>query len=324
MSLLPNEEDTLKPGAKAAPEIEVHIEDEPEVELEVIDDTPDEDKGRKPVPESEAEPTEEEMAEYSEAVKKRIAKMKHVQHDERRAKEAAMRERDEAVVIAQRILAEKKALESRYMQGEDAFISQSKEKADLAMANAKRAFKEAYELGDPEAMANAQETMASIAAEKREAEGWAKQSVQRKENAGQEEKAVVQSLPSQAATAPANDPAAQEWANKNTWFGDDEEMTQFAYGAHAKLIKDGIDPGKTPSEYYKKLDTRMRTVFPEYEWGDTSLPKKKSITSVVAPVNRTTKTAKRVTLTQSQVAVAKRMGVTPLQYAIELAKLEAA
>lgn len=320
---LPNEDDILKPGAKAAPEIEVHIEDEPEVELEVIDDTPDEDKGRKPVPESEAEPTDEEMAEYSEAVKKRIAKMKHVQHDERRAKEAAMRERDEAISVAQRILAEKKVLESRYVQGEDAFISQAKEKADLAMTSAKRAYKEAYELGDAEAMADAQEKMADIAAERREAAGWAKQSTQRKENAGQEEKPVVQSPPSQATTAQASDPAAQEWANKNTWFGDDEEMTQFAYGAHAKLIKEGIDPGKTPSEYYKKIDARMRTVFPEYDWGDAP-PKKKSITSVVAPVNRTSKTAKRVTLTQSQVAVAKRMGVTPLQYAVELAKLEAA
>lgn len=324
MSLLPSEEDTLKPAAKAEQEIEVHIENEPDVELEIVDDTPDEDKGRTPLPESDAEPTEEEMAAYSEAVQKRIRKEVHRYHDERRAKEAAARERDEAVAVAQRILAEKKALETRYVQGEDAFINQSKEKADLAMSQAKRAYKEAYELGDADAMADAQEKMASIAVEKREAENWAKQSTQRKENAGQEENPVVQSTQSQTATAPATDPAAQEWANKNTWFGDDDEMTQFAYGAHAKLIREGIDPGKTPSEYYKRLDSRMRTVFPNYDWGDAPTTKKKSIPSVVAPVNRTSKTAKRVTLTQSQVAVAKRMGVTPLQYAIELAKLEAA
>jgi len=317
---LPNEADILKPGVEPRDEIEVVIEDAPAVELEVIDDTPPGDRNRKPLPEGEAEPTEEEMEQYSESVKRRIAKMKHGIHDERRAKEAAARERDEAIAVAQRILAEKNALESKYSLGEDAFISQSKEKTDMAMANAKREYKAAYDIGDADAMADAQEKISTIALERKQAEEWSRQSAQRKEIARQEPAPVVQSPQQYQSKAPEPDDDAQAWASKNKWFGQDEEMTAFAYGVHDKLTKSGIDPAADSDEYYKKLNARMREVFPGYEWGDA--PKKKSPTSVVAPVNRTSKTATRVTLTQSQVAVARRMGITPLQYATELAKLE--
>jgi len=318
---LPNEADILKPGAKPSEELEVDIEGAG-VEVEVVDDTPPEDRNRKPLPEGEAEPTEEEMEQYSEAVKRRIAKMKHAHHDERRAKEAALREREEAVAMAQRLLAEKKALESRYVQGEDAFISQAKEKSDLAMEAAKREYKAAYELGDADKMADAQEKMALIATERKEADIWAKQSARRKEeNTRQQEEDVVQRPQPSQAQAPELDPDAKAWAAKNRWFGSDDEMTQFAYGVHAKLVKSGIDPAIDTEEYYTKLDKRMRAVFPEYEWGDTA-PKQKQPASVVAPVARTTKAARRITLTQSQVTVARRMGITPEQYAAELAKLE--
>lgn len=317
---LPNEEDLLKKAAGAEDEIEVHIEEDgtPAVEIEVVDDTPAADRGRKALPEGEVEPTEEEMEEYSEAVQKRIRKMRHGLHDERRLKEAAARERDEAITIAQRVYAEKQALEARYVKGEDAFISQAKEKSDLAMASAKREYTSAYEVGDPSKMADAQEKMANIAAERREAEIWARQATERKESAGQQQQRMVKSQPSSQASVPEPDPDAKSWAAKNKWFGEDTEMTALAYGVHDKLVADGLDPAADASEYYQKLNTRMREVFPSYEWGDK--PKAKP-TSVVAPVTRTSKTARRVTLTQSQVAVAKRMGITPLQYAIELAKL---
>lgn len=316
---LPNENDLLKPGVEPREEIEVHIEDD--VELEVVDDTPKEDRGRKALPEGEAEPTEEEIEQYSEAVQKRIRKMRHGLHDERRAKEAATRERDEAVAIAQRVFAEKKALESRYSQGEDAFIAQGKEKVDLAMANAKREYKAAYEIGDADAMAEAQEKIATVAADRKESEAWARNASQRKESTRQEPQAVVQSQPSPRAAAPEQpDPDATAWADKNKWFGENKRMTNMAYAVHDELLAEGIDPVLDSAEYYKKLNAGMRETFPAYEWGDT--PKKRQVTSVVAPVNRTSKSTTRVTLTQSQVAVAKRMGITPLQYAVELAKLE--
>jgi len=316
---LPDEKDILKPGEKPSEELEVVIADGDGIEVEVVDDTPKEDRNRKPLPEGEAEPSDEEMEEYSENVKRRIAKMKHGIHDERRAKEAAARERDAAIEYARRVLEEKKALEARYTQGEDAFISQAKEKADLAMASAKRDYITAYETGDAAKMADAQERMASIAAEKKDAETWSRQAAVRKENTGQQQQPMVQSQQPSQASVPEPDPDAKEWAAKNKWFGADRRMTNMAYAIHDEIVAEGIDPGIDADQYYKKLNSEMRAAFPSYDWGDA--PKKKP-TSVVAPVTRSTKTARRITLTQSQVAVARRMGITPEQYAVELAKLE--
>lgn len=326
---LPDEKDTLKPGVESEDaDLEIVIgegeeaEGEEAPEVDIVDDTPPEDRNRKPLPEGDKEPTEEEMEAYSEAVQKRIRKETHRYHDERRAREAVQRERDEAIAASKRLLEEKRALESRYQYGEQAYISQSKEKADLAMSAAKRSYKEAYEIGDADAMADAQEKMAVIASERRESEAWARQVAQRTENARQSQSEVVQSQPSPSTQPPAAEPEALEWAQKNPWFGADEEMTQFAYGAHSKLIANGLDPIRDSSEYYSRLSARMREVFPNYAWKDA--PKKKHVTSIVAPVNRTTKTSKRVTLTQSQLNVAKRLGLTPLQYAQEVAKLQEA
>ena len=191
----------------------------------------------------------------------------------------------------------------------------------MSMAEAKRSFKQAYELGDADAMAEAQERISSVAMERKQAEVWAQQSAGRKETARQEEQKVVQSPQPSTELVPEPDPDASDWATKNRWFGQDTEMTSFAYGVHDNLVKAGVDPKTDSSEYYQKLNTRMREVFPKYEWGDA--PKKKTITSVVAPVSRISKSATRVTLTQSQVSLARRLGLTPKEYAVELAKLEA-
>lgn len=315
---LPNPEDTLKPGVEPREdEIEVIMPEE-EVELEVVDDTPKEDRNRKPLNE-DPEPSEEELEEYSEAVKKRIGKMKHGLHDERRAKEAAARERDEAIALSKQLFAEKKALEARMIQGEEALISHTKDKAGMTMAEAKRAYKAAYEIGDADAMADAQEKMALVALEQKQAEEWSKQAAQRKEIARQESERMVQSPQIAKETVPEPDPEVVEWAEKNTWFGKNMRMTNLAYAIHDELVADGIDPKRDADEYYTKLNAEMRTTFPDYEWGDK--PKKRTA-SVVAPVNRTTNKATKVTLTQSQLSVARKMGLTPQQYAIEVAKLE--
>lgn len=314
---LPNEEDILKKDPTLEnDELSVEIEGEPVIEVE--DDTPPADRNRKPLPADDKAPTEEELEAYSEDVRKRIGKEIHRFHDERRAKEAVTRERDEAVAAAQKLLQEKKRLEQQYKAGEDAFISQTKEKVTLSMAEAKRAFKAAYELGDPDAMADAQEKIAEAKAEQQRADEWARQSAVRKEESARQEKEdVVQSR--QTSAAPAPEPEAVDWAEKNKWFGQDKRMTNMAYAIHDELIAEGIDPKRDADRYYSKLSKEIREAFPQYEWGDT--PRQKP-PSVVAPVTRTSKTATRVKLTQSQVAVAKRMGITPLQYAIELAKLE--
>jgi len=173
-------------------------------------------------------------------------------------------------------------------------------------------------VGDADAMAEAQEKIAMVAAERKEAEIWSRQSTQRKENIGHEKPDVVQSRQPSQASAPEPDPDAKDWAAKNKWFGSNGRMTNMAYAIHDELVADGIDPALDADKYYKRLNSEMRDQFPSHDWGDA--PKKKP-TSVVAPVVRTSKTARRVTLTQSQVAVARRMGITPLQYATELAKL---
>ena len=131
---------------------------------------------------------------------------------------------------------------------------------------------------------------------------------------------MVQSAQSSQVQAPAPDTDAVDWADKNKWFGQDKVMTATAYGVHDELVAEGVHPQQDAPEYYKKLNARLREVFPTHNWGDK--PKNKQVTSVVAPVNRTSKTATRVTLTQSQVSVARRLGLTPMQYAVELAKLE--
>ena len=315
---LPNPEDTLKPGVEPREdEIEVVLP-ETEIEVEVVDDTPKEDRNRKPL-EEDPEPSDEELEEYSESVKRRIGKMKHGLHDERRAKEAAARERDEAIALSKKLLEEKQALEAKMQQGEEMFISQTKEKVSMTMAEAKRAYKSAYEIGDADAMADAQERMALIALEQKQAEEWGKQAAQRKEIARQEAERVVQSPQIPKDVVPEPDPEVVEWTEKNPWFGKNMRMTNLAYAIHDELVAEGIDPKRDASEYYTKLNAEMRSTFPDYEWGDK--PKKRT-SSVVAPVNRTTNKATKVTLTHSQLAVAKRMGLTPQQYAIEVAKLE--
>lgn len=319
---LPNENDTLKiPKDKTMENEDFAVDIEADPEVDVVDDTPAADRNRKPLPADDKAPTDEELESYSEDVKRRIGKEIHRYHDERRAKEAVTRERDEAVAAAQRLLQEKKNIEQRYKAGEDAFINQTKEKVTLSMAEAKRSFKAAYELGDPDAMADAQEKIAEAKAEQTRADEWSRQATARKEeSARQVEETVVQSR--QSSQAQATEPTQDDlrWADKNKWFGQNKIMTSTAYGVHDELISEGLDPGKDREEYYTKLDSKMREIFPTHEWGDA--PKKKQPTSVVAPVSRTSKTATRVKLTQSQVAVARRMGITPLQYAIELAKLE--
>lgn len=323
---LPNEEDILSEETKAEKEAEKETaqetEQEDEVEIDIEDDTPEEDRGRKSLEES-PEPTEDEIEEYSEKVKARIGKMRHGLHDERRAKEAALRERDEAVALAQRILKEKKELEGRNQMGESAYIAQAKERVALALLDAKRQFKEAYDAGDGEALAVAQERLSTLAIEKQQVENWGRQKEGEKKPAEttlQPESTVVKSAQPTSIPAPQPDEDAKNWAAKNKWFQKDKVMTAVAFAIHDELVESGVDPKLESSEYYGTLNKRMRDRFPDYEWGD---PQRKTKShSVVAPVTRTSKTAKRVVLTKTQVALANRLGLTLEQYAQELAKLE--
>jgi len=314
MSSLPDEKDVLTDEAKEA--------EDSGIEIVIEDDTPPEDQGRKPL-EEDPEPADAEVEEYSEKVKQRINKMRHGLHDERRAKEAALRERDEAVALTRRIVEEKKALEARNTQGETAYVVQTKERVELALREAKREYREAYEAGDGEKLADAHERVAALTLERHQVDSWARQQ-KPKESALQPPPVDVQRQLTpfpQVVKAPAPvDADASKWAAKNEWFHKDKVMRAVAFAINDELLADGIDPAEEPSEYYGTIDKRMREVFPSYDWGDGRVKTRPHTT--VASVGRTTNTARRVVLTQTQVSLARRLGITPEQYASELAKME--
>jgi hypothetical protein len=283
------------------------VEAEPEVEI--VDDTPEEDRGRKPMEEPPKDVTDDELAKYDESVRKRIQHFTKGYHEERRAKESALREREEAVRLAQQVVEENKKLKGSLHQGQSALLEQAKKVVANEMEQAKRRFKEAYESGDADALTAAQEEMTAVKMKADRVNNFRPAPVQA------EEKQV------QMATAepvrPKLDAKTQEWTEKNTWFGSDDEMTSFALGFHNKLAKSGITPSSP--EYYERIDARMKQVFPDAfesgeaeNSGDAAPSPKKS--NVVAPASRST-APKKIVLTKTQVELAKRLGLTNEQYA---------
>lgn len=280
-----------------------------EPEIEVVDDTPEEDRGRKPMEEPPKEMSDDELSKYDESVRKRIQHFTKGYHEERRAKESAQREREEAVRMAQQVVEENKKLKGSLHQGQSALLEQAKKVVANEMEQAKRRFKEAYESGDADLLTAAQEEMTTVKMKVERVNNFRPAPVQ------VEEKQV------QMATAqpvqPRLDAKTQEWTNKNTWFGSDDEMTSFALGFHNKLAKSGVTPSS--QEYYERIDARMRQVFPDAFESEksngsedaTPSPKK---SNVVAPATRST-APKKIVLTKTMVELAKRLGLTNEQYA---------
>lgn len=284
-----------------------------EFDIEVVDDTPKKDRGRKPS-DPPAEVTDEELEEYSEKVRKRIQHFSKGYHDERREKEKALRERQELERLAQQLVEENKKLKGTVGKNQTALLEQAKKNADAELLSAKKAYKDAYESGDSDAVLDAQEKLTE-----------AKLRVERVNNfklpALQEEETPVQNEVSDTpAPAVTPDERALDWANQNTWFGSDDEMTSFALGLHNKLVKEGFDPKS--DEYYERIDARMRQVFPDqfedYE-PEPEAEKPRRQSNVVAPATRST-SPKKVKLTQTQVNIAKRLGVPLELYAKKVAE----
>ena len=293
-------------------EQEIDIEDkEKDFELEIEDDTPEQDRNRQPLPKEMVQELEEdELEEYSEKVKTRLKQMKKVWHDERREKESALREQQEAINLAQNLVEENKKLKSRLTEGEKSLISTATSAAELEMEMAKRAYKEAYDSGDSDKIVETQEKLNNA--------GYRLQRLKGYKPPLQEENNSVQTQPTQAA-APRLDPKTDSWRKQNTWFGQDEEMTATALGLHQKLEKQYGAQYIGTDEYWNTVNKTMQRRFPEY-FGDEE-PEKPQRTSatVVAPASRST-APKKIVLKQSQLALAKKLGLTPEQYAREYAK----
>ena len=288
-------------------DIEVSIEDD--AEIEVVDDTPEEDRGRAPMKEPPKEFADDELSKYDEGVRKRIKHFTKGYHEERRAKEAALREREEAVRAAQTLAEENKKLKGSLSQGQQALLEQAKRVVATEVETAKKKYKEAYESGDADALVAAQEELTTAKMKAERVNNFKPASVQ-------EEKPVVQT--DQTVSAPPPDTRALEWQRQNQWFGKDEEMTGFALALHNKLVKSGVDP--TTDDYYERLDARVRQVFPDaFESGrQTNAPSSPRRSNVVAPATRST-APKKIVLTKSQVNIAKRLGLTNEQYARAIA-----
>jgi len=300
------------------PEAEATAEDDG-LAIEVVDDAPESDRGREPLPQEMVQELEkDEGDDYSQRVKERMSQLKKVWHDERRAKEEAAREREEAIRYAQQIMEENKRLKSTLSTGEQSYIEVVKQSAESELNLAKRAYKEAYDAGDTDAIIEAQQKMNDAQFRLNQAQNYK----QRYESSLQDEQNDV-NIQSERPQQFKPDSKAVSWQKQNTWFGTDEEMTSLALGLHEKLVRNGVDP--TSDDYYKSIDNTMRKRFPEY-FGESTVDEEKPAqrtkpSTVVAPATRST-APKKVQISKSAQTIAKRLGITPEQYAKEVLKLE--
>jgi len=293
-------------------DIEVQIEsDDTEIELEIVDDTPEEDRN-KPRRADGAEPeipSDDEIKNYSEGVQSRINKLKYEFHEERRAKEEAQRILDESVARTNHLMEQNKKLQEQLSKGQGQLVNQAKSRIEAELAQAKAAYKMAYESGDSDALTEANLKLSTITAQKARLDAY------RPKPPKPTAVAQQQQIPQQAAVQQPKievDPQAKDWASRNSWFGQDEEMTGFAFGVHERLVKEGVDP--RGADYYERIDEAMKRTFPD------KFGQQRNTGNVVAPVARSTKSPRQVKLTKTQVALAKRLGLTPERYAAQLMK----
>ena len=289
-------------------------------EVEIEDDTPPEDRGRKPLPTPLKEELEkDDLDEYDEEVKVKLKQMRKVWHDERREKEAAYREQQEAVRLAQQLMEENKRIKSILETGGKEYASTLQKASELELKMAEAQYKEAYDSGDSDRVLEAQKALQQAQIRSMQAQNFQMPALQ-------QENFVVQNNYQEPAPRPTN-PKLAAWQERNPWYGADDEMTATALGLHEKLKKSGeVVVGS--DEYYAILDKTIRKRFPEYfDTEDSEVPKAKTESrtkpsTVVAPAVRST-APNRIRLKASQVQLAKKLGLTPEQYALELRKLEA-
>ena len=284
------------------------------IEIEIVDDTPEADRGRARRDDTAKPdiPEDDEIARYSQDVQKRMKKLKWEFHEERRKKEEAIRQSEEAARFAKQVYDQNQYLQNTVRGGEKVLVDQAKGRVEAEMASAKALYKKAYEEGDTENLIRAQEAISTL--------------VQHRQRVADYQPTQFADIPQPQVDnrPPPPDQLYVEWKDKNKWFQYDDEMTSFAMGVHKKLVESGVDPRS--KDYYDKIDARVRQVFPDnfsHERGSGAPARVRSSGNVVAPAIRTatgSNTAQRVQLTATQVTLAKRLGLTPQQYAAQLFK----
>lgn len=298
-------------------EIDIDVSAESDVSIEIEDDTPEVDRKARPLNREVEDPTDEEIESYTKGAQARIKELTHARHDERRAKEAIEREKQELENMARQILEENRQLKEYVKTGEVTFQETLQAKAEAEMEMARRKFKEAQESYDADSMLEAQEALTDAKMKLESAKNFRPNTLQSQQN-------VVQTY-QQVPEAPRLDEKTLRWQAKNQWFGTPgyEEMTAFALGLHQKLVATGVDPRS--DEYFDRVDGRLKQVFPEMLGSPDSVkaePTKKPA-NVVAPATRSSGAKKVIKLTTTQARLAEKYGLSHKQYAQEILKLEA-
>ena len=297
-------------------EIEAKKEDSPAESLiiEVEDDTPEEDRGRTPLPKPLVEELEkDELEDYDEKVKTKLKQMRKVWHDERREKEAALREQQEAVTLAQKLFEENKKIKSLLASGEKEYVATAQKAAEMELEAAKQALRQAHEEFDADKIVEAQQALQLANLNMMQAKNFKLAPLQ-------EEETPVQKQNTAQPAEPKPDDRAIAWQKRNTWFGSNKGMTAYALGLHQELEDTGVVVGS--DEYYSELDRTLRKRFPDFFEEEEPRPAQKArATTVVAPATRST-SSNKIKLKTSQINLAKKFGLTPEQYAREVLKLE--
>ena len=289
------------------------------VEITIVDDTPERDRGRKPLDRNVDDPTDDELDTYTDNVKKRIKELTHARHDERRAKEALAREKQELERLAEAMVAENNRLKKYVETGTEQYKGMVQQAAEAKLEKARRDMKAAQEAFDTDAMIAAQEALAEAKWDIQNAKNFRPAPLQTRED-------EVQTTQTQTPRV-QTDEKTLRWQAKNQWFGADgfEEYTSYALGLHQKLVNSGVDPRS--DEYFDQIDGRMKSTFPDvFNGGASDKPRSggtpaKKPAAVVAPASRSTG-KRQVQLSPTQAALVKKFKLDPQKYAMEVLKLE--
>jgi hypothetical protein len=299
-----------------AQQVEQELDDDlnDELEIEIVEDVGEDDKPR--VSEKDYTgpeiPEDDEIESYSERVQKRMKKLSFEAKEAERQRQAMAREREELLRVTQTFHSENEKLRQQLQQNEGTLVAQAKARLEAQLAQAKAHYKDAYELGDTEKMIEAQEKLTSLNNDMYRVNNYKPRPAQRPAP-----QAVQQP---QRPQAPKLDERQERWLSDNDWYGKDRQMTAFALGVHEELVYNGVDPNS--DQYYTEINSAVRKRFADKFDDDLEevevAPKKRA--NVVAPATRSSKNPQKVKLTQTQVSLAKRLGLTPQQYAAQLLK----
>lgn len=298
-----------------AEQIEDFEDDIDSIEVEIVDDRPEEDRKPSAIDNvDDGDINEDELSNYSDNVQKRIKKMSWEKNELRRAKEEAERLREEAIQYAKTVYNDNARLKTTLREGEGVLVKQAQSRLQAQLDQAKARAKDAYDSGDSDAMIEAQSEIARLQNEKYRVDTY--------------RPAPEEPVRDFAPQAPQKPAAAQpqqadlEWAGRNSWFGQNKEMTGFAYGVHDRLVESGIKEGSPL--YYQSIDAAVQQRFPEeFEGteGRVSPSQSRQTGNVVAPARRSSKKPRQVKLTPSAAQLANRLGLSPEQYAAQVMKL---